>query len=89
MDDMDDETFNMYIATDDGIDSGKENENSNLPRQPKTTQRQFDMISDFMKCKVLISNVEWGTSQSKHDLLLQVTMKNCSTKTYSDGFGII
>lgn len=55
---MDEETFNKFIVYDEGSNSEKENETINSPRQPKTTQSQFQLISDFMKGNYLISKVE-------------------------------
>lgn len=54
---MDDETFAQFITYDEGSDSDNEKENES-PRQPKTSQNQFDMIASFMKSKNSISKVE-------------------------------
>ena len=55
---MDDETFDRFIIMDGGEDCEKENVATNHSRQPKTTQKQFDLIVEFMKSENLIFTLE-------------------------------
>lgn len=55
---MDDETFNKFIVMDEAEDGDKENVARNPSRQPKTTQKQFDLIVEFMRRKIFIHTLD-------------------------------